>query len=67
MAAMADMTTGVMNTEDAAMTATAMSITEAIMGLMATGNEFMLRRRSSIHRLQPLASVSFYQLVAKGN
>jgi hypothetical protein len=60
MAAMADMTTGVMNTEAVVMTATAMSIAGAIMGLMVTGNGFMLRRRLSMRRLHRRASVYLY-------
>ena len=67
MAAMADMTTGVMNTEDVVMTATVMSITDAIIGLMATGNGFMLRRRLSMRRLHRRASVFLYHWVAKSN
>ena len=67
MNARGNMTTAVMSIEDVVMTATAMSITDAIIGLMATGNGFMLRRRLSMHRLHRRASVSFYHFVAKRN
>ncbi len=55
------MTRAVTRTEAVAMTAATMCMSEAgvFIGLMATGNEFMSRRRSSMHRLHRRASVSF--------
>ena len=50
-----NMTAAVTITEGEGMTTTAV-----IMGIMATGNEFIIpRRRSSMHRLHRRASVSF--------
>ena len=55
------MTTAVTSKEDAVMTAATMCMSEAgvFIGLMATGNEFISRRRSSMHRLRRRVSVSF--------
>ena len=65
-----NMTTAVTSTEDVGMTATAMCKAGVFISLMATGNEFMSRRGSSMHRLHRRVSVSFSHpflfIIAKG-
>ena len=50
MNARGNMTMAVMSTKDAGMTAPALSMAGAIIGLMVTVNGCMLRRRLSMHR-----------------
>jgi hypothetical protein len=64
-----NMTKAVTSKEDVGMTATAMCRADVFIRLMATGNEFMPRRRSFMHRLHHRASVSFshpFFFISKG-
>jgi hypothetical protein len=58
-----DMTMAVTSTENVGMTVAAMCIPGVFITIMATGDDIMPRRQSSMHRIQNRASVSFSQFI----